>query len=217
MILLWFKLHKIKMLFMQKLEDLKEYLLSSKYKADIIAVFIKSGELIIELESNAIEHFLKFLRDDGKCLFNILVDICGVDYPQREKRFEVVYNLLSLKYNNRIRIKVFADEETIIPSATHVFSSAGWFERETWDLYGIFFSNNNDLRRILTDYNFEGHPMRKDFPLTGYVEVRYDIEKKRVLYEPVKLTQEFRNFDYLSPWEGSEYVLPGDEKATQDK
>ncbi|KIE06152.1 NADH-quinone oxidoreductase subunit C [Candidatus Jidaibacter acanthamoeba] len=202
---------------MQKLEELKEYLLNSKRKADITQVLINNDELIVELEAKAIERFLKFLRDDKKCLFSMLVDICGVDYPQREKRFEVVYNLLSLKYNMRIRLKVFADEETIIPSATPVFSCAGWFEREAWDLYGVFFSNNNDLRRILTDYNFEGHPMRKDFPLTGHVEVRYDIEKKRVVYEPVKLTQEFRSFDFLSPWEGTEYILPGDEKAKQDK
>jgi len=141
--------------------------------------------------------------------------VCGVDYPEREKRFEVVYNLLSLKHNRRIRVKVMTDETGPIPSVVGVFSAAGWFERETWDLYGIFFSDHPDLRRILTDYGFEGHPLRKDFPLTGYVEVRYDQEQKRVIYEPVKLTQDFRTFDFLSPWEGMTRELPGDEKAVR--
>lgn len=158
---------------------------------------------------------LTFLRDDTNCLFKILVDVCGVDYPEREERFEVVYHLLSLKHNQRIRVKVSTDEDTPVPSVVGVFSTANWFEREVWDLYGVFFSDHPDLRRILTDYGFEGHPLRKDFPLTGYVEVRYDDEQKRVVYEPVKLTQEFRRFDFLSPWEGAQYVLPGDEKAEQ--
>ena len=151
-----------------------------------------------------------FLRDDTGCLFKQLVDVCGVDWPGRELRFDVVYHLLSMKHNQRVRVKVAADEETLVPSVTGVFSSAGWFEREVWDMYGVMFSGHPDLRRILTDYGFEGHPLRKDFPLTGYVEMRYDDESKRVVYEPVKLTQDFRSFDFLSPWEGP---LPGDEKA----
>jgi NADH-quinone oxidoreductase subunit C len=194
---------------------LKEYLLVSKRKADILSAYIKHDELIVEVKAASIDMFLKFLRDDKKCYFKVLMDICGVDFPSRPNRFEVVYNLLSLHHNSRIRIKVFANEATIVPSVVKVFSCAGWFEREAWDLYGILFSGNDDLRRILTDYGFEGHPMRKDFPLTGNVEVRYDIEKKQVVYEPVKLQQEFRAFDFLSPWEGETYILPGDEKATK--
>ena len=156
---------------------------------------------------------LTFLRDDPRCLFKQLIDVCGVDWPEREKRFDVVYNLLSLKNNQRVRIKVATDEATPVPSVASVFSSAGWFEREAYDLYGVWFSDHPDLRRILTDYGFEGHPLRKDFPLTGFVEVRWDDVQKRVVYEPVKLTQEFRRFDFLSPWEGAHQVLPGDEKA----
>jgi NADH-quinone oxidoreductase subunit C len=159
---------------------------------------------------------MRFLRDDAKCQFKLLVDICGVDWPDRAERFDVVYNLLSLKLNQRIRIKLRTDEDTPVPSVTSVFSTAGWFEREAWDLYGILFSNHPDLRRILTDYGFQGHPMRKDFPLSGYVQVRYDEEQKRVVYEPVKLTQEFRGFDFLSPWEGMT-TLPGDEKAKRNE
>ncbi|MGH6929341.1 MAG: NADH-quinone oxidoreductase subunit C, partial [Dongiaceae bacterium] len=156
---------------------------------------------------------MTFLRDDQRCLFKMLVDICGVDYPEREQRFEVVYNLLSLKHNLRLRVKAPAAEDQPVPSVTGIYSVAGWFEREAWDLYGIYFSGHPDLRRILTDYGFEGHPLRKDFPLTGFVEVRYDIEQKRVIYEPVKLRQEFRTFDFQSPWEGMVRPLPGDEKA----
>jgi len=147
------------------------------------------------------------------CQFKLLVDICGVDYPDRDERFEVVYNLLSLSHNSRVRVKVEVAEDVPVPSVTGVFSCANWWEREAWDLYGIPFSDHPDLRRILTDYGFEGHPLRKDFPLTGYVEVRYDDARKRVVYEPVKLTQEFRTFDFLSPWEGTSTLLPGDEKA----
>jgi NADH-quinone oxidoreductase subunit C len=168
------------------------------------------GELILWTTPASIVPLLTLLRDDVRCQFNMLIDICGVDYPEREQRFEVVYNLLSLPNNLRIRVKVPTDEATAVPSVASLYRSAGWFEREAWDLYGIFFSDHEDLRRILTDYGFEGHPMRKDFPLTGYVEVRYDEEQKRVVYEKVKLTQEFRTFDFLSPWEG---MLPGDEKA----
>ncbi|MCP5362048.1 MAG: NADH-quinone oxidoreductase subunit C [Hyphomicrobiales bacterium] len=159
---------------------------------------------------------LLFLRDDGACMFKVLTDICGVDYPEQKKRFEVVYNLLSLKHNRRIRVKVQVADGEEVPSATGIYSAAGWFEREVFDMYGVRFSGNPDLRRILTDYGFEGHPQRKDFPQTGYKEVRYDIEKKRVVYEPVVLRQEFRSFDFLSPWEGTDYRLPGDEKATKE-
>lgn len=172
------------------------------------------GELIIRATRDGLMKVLTHLRDDPGCLYTCLMDICGVDYPERPERFEVVYNLLSLKHNRRIRVKVATDEATPVPSAVGVFSAAGWYERETWDLYGVFFSDHPDLRRILTDYGFDGHPMRKDFPLTGYVEVRYDPEQRRVVYEPVKLTQDFRSFDFLSPWEGMTRELPGDEKAS---
>ncbi|MCF6102422.1 NADH-quinone oxidoreductase subunit C [Mesorhizobium muleiense] len=171
------------------------------------------GELTISLEPHDLIEVVSFLRDDPKCQFISIIDVCGADYPSRAKRFDVVYHLLSPKQNIRIRIKVQADEETVVPSITGVFPGADWFERETYDLYGVLFSGHPDLRRILTDYGFEGHPLRKDFPLTGFVEVRYDDEAKRVIYEPVELKQEFRNFDFLSPWEGTDYVLPGDEKA----
>ncbi len=158
---------------------------------------------------------MRFLKDDANCRFVSIIDICGADYPSRHQRFEVVYHLLSPHTNLRIRVKARADEETLVPSITDVFAGADWFEREAYDLYGILFSGHPDLRRLLTDYGFEGHPLRKDFPLTGFVEVRYDDEAKRVIYEPVELKQEFRNFDFLSPWEGTDYVLPGDEKAKQ--
>jgi len=156
---------------------------------------------------------ITFLRDDPECDFICFIDICGVDYPAREKRFDVVYHLLSLRKNQRIRVKLETDAFTPVPSIIEIFPAANWFERETYDLYGVVFADHPDLRRLLTDYGFEGHPLRKDFPLTGFVEVRYDDIQRRVVYEPVKLTQEFRNFDFLSPWEGTEYVLPGDEKA----
>ena len=170
-------------------------------------------ELMITIKREDILGVLKFLRDDANCQFKQLMDLCGVDFPEEDERFCVVYNLLSLTHNNRIRVKTWTDENTPVASATQLFSSAGWWERETWDLYGIYFADHPDLRRILTDYGFEGHPLRKDFPLTGYVELRYDDEQKRVVYEPVHLTQEFRTFDFLSPWEGAQPVLPGDEKA----
>jgi NADH-quinone oxidoreductase subunit C len=171
------------------------------------------GELVLHAEAAKIVDVLTFLRDDAECRFVCFIDICGADYPEREKRFDVVYHLLSPYKNHRVRVKVQADEEGTVPSAIPVFPAANWYERETFDLYGILFSGHPDLRRILTDYGFSGHPLRKDFPVTGYVEVRYDDEAKRVVYEPVKLVQEFRQFDYLSPWEGTDYVLPGDEKA----
>ena len=173
------------------------------------------GELTLGVAPADIVRVLTALRDDTQCLFEVLIDICGVDYPEREKRFDVVYHLLSPRRNRRIRVKCETDEETAVPSAVGVFPAANWFEREAYDMYGILFSGHPDLRRILTDYGFQGYPLRKDFPLTGYVEVRYDDALKRVVYEPVKLTQEFRSFDFMSPWEGVEYVIPGDEKATK--
>jgi NADH-quinone oxidoreductase subunit C len=170
------------------------------------------GELTLRVQAGAIGRVLTYLRDQPNCQFKMLVDLCGVDYPEREQRFEVVYHLLSLKHNQRIRVKVATDEATPVPSVTGVFGSASWYEREVWDMYGIYFADHPDLRRLLTDYGFEGHPMRKDFPQTGYVEVRYDEEQKRVVYEPVHLRQDWRSFDFLSPWEGGG-PLPGDEKA----
>lgn len=174
-------------------------------------------ELVLHVEREQILKVLTFLRDDQNCQFKQLVDITAVDLPDQGERFEIVYNLLSLKHNQRIRVKLWTDEDTPVPSAVGLFPAANWFEREVWDLFGVFFSDHPDLRRILTDYGFEGHPLRKDFPLTGYVEVRYDEEQKRVIYEPVKLTQEFRNFDFMSPWEGMLQQLPGDEKAGEKK
>ena len=196
----------------QSLSDLGGTI-ASQLGASITSIEIINRELVLHAERAAIVKVLTFLRDDVNCQFKLLMELCGVDYPERENRFDVVYCLLSLTQNHRVRIKITASENTLVPSATSVFSSAGWWEREAWDLFGIYFSGHPDLRRILSDYGFEGHPLRKDFPLTGYVEVRYDDEQKRVVYEPVKLTQEFRNFDFLSPWEGVQQMLPGDEKA----
>lgn len=166
------------------------------------------GELTLEVEPGEIVRVLRFLRDDSNCLFKVLIDICGVDWPQREKRFDVVYHLLSLAKNLRIRVKVETDENTPVASVVPLFPAANWFEREAFDMYGVFFSGHPDLRRLLTDYGFHGHPLRKDFPMTGYVEVRYDDELRRVVYEPVK-SVEFRAWDFLSPWEGAEYAKPG--------
>jgi NADH-quinone oxidoreductase subunit C len=171
------------------------------------------GELNIDADGAQIVALMKFLRDDKKCQFINIIDVCGVDYPTREKRFDVVYHLLSPKKNVRVRVRVQTDEQTPVPSICEIFPGANWFEREAYDLYGILFTGHPELRRLLTDYGFEGYPLRKDFPLTGFVEVRWDDEVKRVVYEPVRLAQEFRNFDFLSPWEGTDYVLPGDEKA----
>ena len=194
------------------LKELGDYISGSL--GDVVTdVECRLDELIITIKRKDILRVLKFLRDDANCQFKQLMDLCGVDFPEEDERFCVVYNLLSLTHNNRIRVKTWTDENTPVASATQLFSSAGGWERETWDLYGIYFAAHPDLRRILTDYGFEGHPLRKDFPLTGYVELRYDDEQKRVVYEPVHLTQEFRTFDFLSPWEGAQPVLPGDEKA----
>jgi NADH-quinone oxidoreductase subunit C len=183
----------------------------------LLSSSVALGELTIEVERREIVPTLEFLRDDPQCRFGCLIDICGVDYPERERRFDVVYHLLSPWQNCRIRVRVKTDEATAVPSAVSVFPAANWFEREAYDLYGILFSGHPDLRRLLTDYGFEGHPLRKDFPLTGFVELRYDDELKRVVYEPVKLMQEFRSFDFLSPWEGMDTAIPGDEKAGEAK
>jgi NADH-quinone oxidoreductase subunit C len=194
------------------LRDLGEYIEVS-LPNDVLRTSIAGDELVLVARRETVVRVLTFLRDDVNCQFKQLMDVCGADFPERGKRFEVVYNLLSLTHNRRVRVKVETDAETPVPTATTVFRSANWWEREAWDLYGIYFQDHPDLRRILSDYGFEGHPLRKDFPLTGYVEVRYDDEQKRIVYEPVSLTQEFRTFDFLSPWEGIEGALPGDEKA----
>jgi len=172
------------------------------------------GELTLSAKAPEIVAVMRFLRDDPRCLFWNIVDVTAVDWPGRERRFDVVYHLLSPKHNVRIRVKTETDEATPVPSIIEVFPGANWFEREAYDLYGVVFAGHPDMRRLLTDYGFDGHPLRKDFPLTGFVEVRYDDELKRVVYEPVQLAQEFRNFDFLSPWEGTDYVLPGDEKSS---
>jgi len=197
------------------MRELGEYIAGALGPA-VTTTRVALGELTVEVRPQDVVKAMKFLRDDPNCLFHMLIDICGVDYPERAKRFDVVYHLLSLKKNLRIRVTAHVGEEEPIPSVTGVFNAAQWFEREAYDMYGIYFSDNPDLRRILTDYGFEGHPFRKDFPLTGYIEVRYDESQKRVVYEPVELRQEFRSFDFLSPWEGmlQPRMLPGDEKAT---
>jgi len=183
---------------------------------DVSGYEIVVGQLTVFARRGAIGKVLTFLRDESDCLFHQLIDLTAVDHPEREERFDVVYNLLSMKQNLRIRVKVTTDEDLPVPSVAGIFPCATWFEREAWDMFGIFFSDNPDLRRILTDYGFEGHPLRKDFPMTGYVEVRYDEEQKRVIYEPVKLNQDFRTFDFLSPWDGMTPSLPGDEKVVDD-
>jgi NADH-quinone oxidoreductase subunit C len=195
-----------------ELEALGDYIESSLGEA-VIGKVVAYNELTMVVRGEDIVRVVAFLRDDPECLFVSFVDICGADYPGREKRFDVVYHFLSPRHNRRIRLKVETDETTPVPSVIGLFPAANWFERETYDLYGVLFSGHPDLRRILTDYGFEGFPLRKDFPLTGFVEVRYDDAQGRVVYEPVKLPQELRNFDFLSPWEGTDYVLPGDEKA----
>jgi len=196
----------------QALNELSTYL-GEKLSGRIGEAVLAYGELTVSVDPGNLIEVATFLRDDPRCQFISIIDISGADYPSLARRFDVVYHLLSPKQNVRIRLKVQADEETLVPSLTSVYPGADWYERETYDLYGVLFSGHPDLRRLLTDYGFEGHPLRKDFPLTGFVEVRYDDEAKRVIYEPVELKQEFRNFDFLSPWEGTDYVLPGDEKA----
>ena len=195
----------------QALQDFCDHLMVAM-SDHVLSSCEEKGELILTVNQDSIVRVLNFLRDDSACQFKVLIDICGVDYPERDPRFEVVYQLLSPAQNQRLMVKVRANADTPVPSATGIFSSAGWFEREVWDLFGISFSGHLDLRRILTDYGFDGHPLRKDFPLTGHVEVHYDDEQKRVVYKPVKLVQEFRSFDFLSPWEGIQQLPPSDEK-----
>ena len=199
---------------MSALEDLGAHIAASMTSA-IAGQAVHVGELTLDVRADQIVGVLTFLRDDPRCKFTTLIDLCGADYPQRGKRFDVVYHLLSMQLNQRIRVKVQTDEETPVPSIASVWPCADWFEREAFDMYGILFSGHPDLRRILTDYGFQGFPLRKEFPLSGHVEVRYDAEQKRVIYEPVKLPAAFRNFDFLSPWEGM--TLPGDEKAKGQK
>jgi NADH-quinone oxidoreductase subunit C len=184
--------------------------------ADLVSCAIEHGQLIATVPAERLGSVMTRLRDDPALMFEQLIDVCGVDYPDRARRFEVVYSLLSVSLNLRLRVKVETDEDTPVPSVVSVYPSANWFERETWDMYGVFFADHPDLRRILTDYGFDGHPLRKDFPLTGYVELRYDPDQRRVVYEPVKLTQDFRTFDFASPWEAiTDIQLPGDEKAVK--
>jgi NADH-quinone oxidoreductase subunit C len=196
----------------EALVELKEHIAAGL--GDVMAgAHIAYGELTVKVPREQIVPALTYLRDNPQCQFEVLIDLCGVDYPARENRFDVVYHLLSVRQNQRIRVTLETDETTPVPSVVGVFPGANWYEREAYDMYGMPFSGHPDLRRLLTDYGFEGYPLRKDFPLTGYVEVRYDDELKRVVYDKVRLTQEFRNFDFESPWEGVDYVLPGDEKA----
>jgi len=196
------------------LQELREYI-TDQIGDDILESSVQLAELELTVRRDSISGVLVFLRDDVNCQFKQLVDICGVDFPDQEERFCIVYNMLSLVHNRRIRLKLWTSENDPVQTAVPLFSTANWFEREIWDMFGVYFAEHPDLRRMLNDYGFEGHPLRKDFPLTGYVEVRYDDEQKRVVYEPVKLTQEFRTFDFMSPWEGVPRVLPGDEKAGQ--
>ncbi|MDK9694925.1 MAG: NADH-quinone oxidoreductase subunit C [Siculibacillus sp.] len=196
----------------QSLQSLGETI-AAKLGSKLAGWSIGVDMVVLEASPETIVDVLKTLRDDAELKFVGFTDVCGVDWPAREKRFDVVYHLLSPTLNVRVRIKLATDETTPVPSATGLFPGADWFEREAYDLYGILFTGHHDLRRILTDYGFEGHPLRKDFPMSGHVEVRYDETEKRVVYEPIRLAQEFRNFDFLSPWEGPDRVLPGDEKA----
>ena len=196
----------------QSLLDIKAYL-GEQLEDKVTHSQIAFGELSLTVDAADIVSVLRFLRDDQQTQYACFIDLCGVDYPERAKRFDVVYHLLSPKGNARIRVKLSTDARTPVPSVVEIFPAAEWFEREAYDLYGILFTGHPDLRRLLTDYGLEGHPLRKDFPLTGFTEVRYDDEQKRVVYEPVELRQELRDFDFLSPWEGTDYVLPGDEKV----
>ncbi|WP_041583234.1 NADH-quinone oxidoreductase subunit C [Bartonella australis] len=200
----------------ESLVELSAYLqdkLSDKLEESALAF----GELTIVSRLDAILDVLAFVRDDPRCQFIAIIDISGVDYPCRDKRFDVSYQLLSPRQNLRLRVKVRTDENTPVASACSIYPGAEWYERETYDMYGVLFSGHPDLRRILTDYGFEGHPLRKDFPVTGFVECRYDNEAKRVIYEPVVLRQEMRDFDFLSPWEGAEHILPPNEKVDSEK
>ena len=196
----------------EALQELSAHI-AMKRPNDVLTSHIAFGELTLDVVASHIAEFSDFLREDAACRFSSLVDITAVDHPTRERRFDVVYHFLSMYQNHRIRVKIAVGEQDMVPSLVDVHPSANWFEREVFDMFGILFSNHPDLRRILTDYGFRGHPLRKDFPTTGYTEVRYDDVQKRVVYEPVQLVQEYRQFDFMSPWEGAQYVLPGDDKA----
>ena len=198
------------------MEDLKDHIETQLGDA-VNSASIETGELTINARRAEVMTVISFLRDDPICKFSSLIDICGVDYPSRERRFDVVYHMLSMAHNTRIRIKVTTDEAVPVHSIVSLFPNANWYEREVFDMYGILFDEHPDLRRLLTDYGFEGYPLRKDFPLSGFVEVRYDEERKSVVYEPVNLPQEYRSFDFMSPWEGAKYILPGDEKGEAAK
>ncbi|KFI26624.1 NADH-quinone oxidoreductase subunit C [Haematobacter massiliensis] len=193
------------------LAELAEHI-QSRQPQHVLSTKVDFGELTIEADRSSIVAFLEFLKTDPNCRFSTLVDLTAVDYPEREARFDVVYHLLSMYQNQRIRVKIPVREEELVPSVTGIHAGANWLEREVFDMFGILFSGHPDLRRILTDYGFRGYPLRKDFPTTGYTQVRYDEEQKRVIYEPVNLVQEYRQFDFMSPWEGAQYILPGDEK-----
>jgi NADH-quinone oxidoreductase subunit C len=195
----------------EALEELSQAI-AFRQEAAVVSSSVTRGELSIVVTSAALPAFVDYLKNDSGCKFTTLIDITAVDYPGRDKRFDLVFHFLSMTQNQRIRVKAMVREDEIVPSITGVFPAANWYEREVFDMFGIMFSGHPDLRRILTDYGFTGHPLRKDFPTTGYVEVRYDEQEKRVVYEPVTLTQEYRQFDFMSPWEGAEYILPGDEK-----
>lgn len=198
----------------EALKELAE-LIGARQDDAVLASDITLDELSVNVTLNGLVEFVEFLKSDRNCRFSTLIDITAVDYPTRSQRFDVVYHFLSMYQNHRIRVRVAIREDEIVPSITGVHPSANWFEREVFDMYGVMFSGHPDLRRILTDYGFRGYPLRKDFPTTGYSEVRYDEKEKRVVYEPVSLVQEYRQFDFMSPWEGAEYILPGDEKQTE--
>ncbi|SMH29471.1 NADH-quinone oxidoreductase subunit C [Maritimibacter sp. HL-12] len=187
--------------------------IAAKRPEQVVSHAVTHGELTVEIRAVALPDFIEFLKADPSCRFSTLIDITAVDWPEREARFDVVYHLLSMYQNHRIRVKCPVSEGDLMPSVTGVHATAMWFEREVFDMFGIIFTDHPDMRRILTDYGFRGHPLRKDFPTTGYTEVRYDEVEKRVVYEPVSLVQEYRQFDFMSPWEGAQYVLPGDEKG----
>jgi len=196
------------------MEDLKDHI-EGQLEGKISGADIAHGELTIHARRAFVTDVIGFLRDDPICKFCSLIDLCGVDYPNRDRRFDVVYHMLSMLNNTRVRVKVTTDETTPVHTVSGLYPNADWYEREAFDMYGIVFDEHPDLRRILTDYGFEGYPLRKDFPLSGFVEVRYDEERKAVVYEPVNLPQEYRSFDFMSPWEGAKYVLPGDEKGSE--
>ncbi len=196
----------------EQLQELAAHIAEARPDS-VLSTEIAFGELNVTVAVSQLVGFVEFLKSDQTCRFSTLVDITGIDWPERAKRFDVVYQFLSMYRNQRIRIRVEVGEEEMVPSIVSVHPSANWFEREVFDMFGVLFSGHPDLRRILTDYGFRGYPLRKDFPTTGYIEVRYDEEQKRVVYEPVKLVQEYRMFDFMSPWEGAQYILPGDDKA----